>query len=416
MPELKDGESVQVQGSARKPYLLKNVGGVLSCSCPSWRFQSQPIERRTCRHLRQLRGDRAEETRIGVGLAAQAKQKTVKAPSLLLAETWDGELDPTGYLLSEKLDGIRSFWDGKQFLSRNGNRLFAPSWFTVGLPLEPLDGELWIGRKSFQRTMSIVKRHDESALWNEVRFVIFDAPAEDQPFEKRLKLIDAIMEVCRPPFAVAHPHVICEGRDHLESQMERMDALGGEGLMLRQPGSFYQAGRSSTLLKCKRFRDAEAIVIGHEPGTGRHKGRMGALLVELQNGVRFAIGTGFSDAQREQPVPVGTEITFRYFDLSDAGVPRFASFLRISDNQTHSQGDHTMPISTSTKRRFEFVGGGSDKFWEVSIDGNNVFIRFGRNGTNGQSTTKSFADGSAAQKHTDKLVREKVAKGYVEVK
>jgi DNA ligase-1 len=320
--------------------------------------------------------------------------------------------------MSEKLDGIRAFWDGKQFLSRNGHRLFAPSWFTVGLPLEPLDGELWIARKSFQRTMSIVKRQDESELWNEVRFLIFDAPAEEQPFEKRLKLIDTIMEICRPPFAVPHPHVVCESRDHLEREMTRLDAIGGEGIMLRQPGSSYEAGRSRTLLKCKRFRDAEATVIGHEPGTGRHKGRMGALLVEMANGVQFAVGTGFTDVQREQPIPIGTQITFRYFDLSDSGVPRFASFLRVNpdgQNHHHHKGDLTMQATTNT-RRFEFVGGGSDKFWECTINGSEVQVRFGRNGTSGQTSTKTFGDNAAAERHANRLIREKLAKGYSEVK
>ena len=111
-----------------------------------------------------------------------------KAPPLLLAETWDGEMDPSGWLMSEKLDGVRAWWDGKVFISRGGNRYFAPDWFTRGLPLEVLDGELWIGRRNFQRTVSIVRRHDETELWKEVRFVVFDAPAEQAAFEKRLDL------------------------------------------------------------------------------------------------------------------------------------------------------------------------------------------------------------------------------------
>ena len=52
MPDLKDGESAEVKGSARTPYILKNVGGVYSCTCPAWRNQSVSIERRTCKHLR----------------------------------------------------------------------------------------------------------------------------------------------------------------------------------------------------------------------------------------------------------------------------------------------------------------------------------------------------------------------------
>ena len=99
--------------------------------------------------------------------------------------------------------------------------------------------------------------------------------------------------------------------------------------MLRQPGSLYEVGRSSTLLKVKTFHDAEAIVIGHQGGAGKHKGRLGALAVKLADGTEFAVGTGFSDEQRDNPPPVGSTITFRYQELSDAGVPRFPSFVGV---------------------------------------------------------------------------------------
>src|SRR5215510_9909183 len=116
MPDLRDGESVQMQGSGAKPYVLKNVGGVYSCSCPAWRNQSVPIERRTCKHLRKLRGDAAEETRIGGAVPIPAKPAVSaedgNVPALLLAESWDNVTDPTGWWVSEKLDGVRALWDG----------------------------------------------------------------------------------------------------------------------------------------------------------------------------------------------------------------------------------------------------------------------------------------------------------------
>src|SRR5437879_2018744 len=148
MSDLQDGQSIEMQGSARRPYVLKNVGGVYSCTCPAWRNQSVGIERRTCKHLRKLRGDAAEEARIGSALPVQPARSTgtVSAPPLLLAETWDCVTDPSGWLLSEKLDGVRAYWDGKQFFSRLGNLFHAPDWFLQGLPTVPLDGELWLGR------------------------------------------------------------------------------------------------------------------------------------------------------------------------------------------------------------------------------------------------------------------------------
>src|SRR5688572_9578943 len=122
MPDLDDGESVEMKGSGSKPYILKNVGGVYSCTCPAWRNQSAGIERRTCKHLRRLRGDAAEEERVGGAVPARpaAKAGDSTVPPLLLAESWDSVLDPAGWLMSEKLDGVRAYWDGKQFISRQG--------------------------------------------------------------------------------------------------------------------------------------------------------------------------------------------------------------------------------------------------------------------------------------------------------
>lgn len=254
MPDLADGESTEVQGSARQPYVLKNVSGVYSCSCPAWRNQSLPIERRTCKHLVRLRGQQAEAERVASTVTAPASETAQRqAPPLLLAETWDGEFDVAGWLLSEKLDGVRAWWDGQQFFSRQGNVYHAPGWFTAGLPTVPLDGELWLARRSFQRTVSIVRRHDASQLWREIKYLVFDAPAVDAPFEERLCYVQSCLSEQRLPYAAALEHRRCAGQRHLHEQLDQITAQGGEGLMLRQPGSRYQAGRSATLLKVKRF-------------------------------------------------------------------------------------------------------------------------------------------------------------------
>ncbi len=334
MPDLADGESTQMQGSGSKPYALKNVGGVYSCTCPAWRNQSLPIERRTCKHLRLLRGDEAEEARIGSAVPAtpvKAAAGTARdtTPTVLLAESWDNQRDLRGWWMSEKLDGVRAFWDGKQFLSRQGNVYHAPDWFLAGLPDTPLDGELWIDRKKFQRTVSIVRRQDKSELWKEVRYLVFDAPAQDSAFEARMTFCRDLVVKIAKPHVLALAHELCRDLDHVRKELTRVEALGGEGLMLRQPGSRYEKGRSSTLLKVKTFHDAEAKVIGHEPGKGKHKGRLGALSVELSNGTRFSVGTGFTDAERSAPPAIGSFITFRYQELSDGGVPRFPSFVGI---------------------------------------------------------------------------------------
>jgi DNA ligase-1 len=438
MPDLEDGASIEMKGSAAKPYVLKNTGGVYSCDCPAWRNQSVAIEQRTCKHLRKLRGDAAEDARIrggapatsAPGQAATAKSTSdaevgdeSKAPPLLLAHVWETDVDLTGWWMSEKLDGVRAYWTGKQFLSRLGNVYHAPDWFTEGLPDVPLDGELWCGRKKFQRCVSIARRQDKSAEWRELTYVVFDAPAMDAPFEDRLAFVQQHMDSTIPRHARHHAHARCEGTQHLKAELARVEALGGEGLMLRKPGSSYEVGRSSTLLKVKSFQDAEARVVEHIAGAGRHAGRLGALGVEMADGTRFSIGTGFSDAERKSPPPIGAVVTFRYQELSNAGVPRFPSYVGIRDDVAFVPARKAAapvpapspaPAGSSKKRRFELSDGSANKFWEVEVHGVEQIVRFGRIGTAGQTKTKSFSDEAAARAASDALVAEKVAKGYVE--
>jgi DNA ligase-1 len=450
MTDLQDGESMEMKGSGAKPYVLKNIGGVYSCSCPAWRNQSVAIERRTCKHLRKLRSDAAEEERIGSALPPRSADKkghegTAVAPALLLAQSWDNATDLCGWIMSEKLDGVRAYWDGNgRLLSRLGNLFHAPDWFVQGLPDSPLDGELWIGRKKFQRTVSIVRRQDKTELWREVRYVVFDAPSATDGFEDRLAFVTDALERCRSPFIQPHEHQLCRNTEHLRSELRIIEALGGEGLMLREPGSRYETGRSATLLKVKTFHDAEAVVIGHEAGAGRHKGRLGALTVRLPSGVTFSVGTGFSDKERASPPPLGATITFRYQELSDAGVPRFPSYVgvRADEPATNHFPFHAenSPMSTkktsgvltdqappapspspspqadgaSRPRYFEYIGGSSAKFWAVSWSGCELTTRWGRIGSAGQSKTKSFSDEAAAAKAAERLIAEKTAEGYVE--
>jgi DNA ligase-1 len=332
MTNLKDGESTEVKGSARNPYIIKNVGGVYSCTCPAWRNQSLGIERRTCKHIRALRGEQAECERLGALPPAAPKRATdgkSSAPPLLLANSWENDVDLDGWWMSEKLDGVRAWWTGTHFLSRLGNVFHAPEWFIAGLPNMPLDGELWLARKAFQRTVSIVRRQDKSDLWQEIRYVIFDAPRAKGSFEERYKGLFDMVRQHRPEFATVMRQARCTGIDALQAELARVESLGGEGLMLRQPGSLYEAGRSSTLLKVKTFHDAEGKVVEHLPGKGRHTGRLGAVVVELPTGLTFSVGTGFSDTERQSPPAIGSTITYRYQEMTDRGVPRFPSFVRM---------------------------------------------------------------------------------------
>jgi DNA ligase-1 len=333
--KLADGGSVEVEGSS-STYTLTRHGGTYMCSCPAWKNQSAPTDMRTCKHLRGYLGEDFETARLGAlpSRAASTKSgggsganKKETAPPVLLAHKWEIDHDPKGWWMSEKLDGLRAYWDGETFVSRLGNRFFAPDWFVEDLPADTLDGELWVGRKMFQKATSIVRSGAAGQEWKNVQFVVFDAPNAKGSFEDRQLHAQKVLERAAAPHARWHDHVLCEGFDHLREELARVEALGGEGLMLRQPGSKYISGRSSTLLKVKTFHDAEATVIGHAPGTGKHKGRLGALIARLPGGVTFNVGTGFSDHERENPPDIGAVITFRYQELSDDGVPRFPSYV-----------------------------------------------------------------------------------------
>jgi DNA ligase 1 len=221
-----------------------------------------------------------------------------------------------------------------------------------------------------------------------------------------------------------HPHERCRGTGHLREDLARVEALGGEGLMLRQPGSTYEVGRSATLLKVKTFQDAEATVVGHQAGAGKHKGRLGALLVRLADGKEFAVGTGLTDKERESPPPVGSVIAFRYQELSDAGIPRFPSYVGVRidarpmplprASRHVATPAKKAPAAAAGRRYFEFVDGTSSKFWEVTVSACDVTTRWGKIGTDGQSKTKTFGDATRAQAEADKLIEEKSGKGYAE--
>jgi DNA ligase-1 len=250
---------------------------------------------------------------------------------VLLAHSWKPGMAIQGWWMSEKLDGIRGYWTGSQFVSRAGNVFAVPDWFTKNFPSVALDGELWIGRQTFAQIASIVRRKTPHKEWQSVRYMIFDAPQAGGGFEQRMDFAREWFEQHPNPYVSIIQHEVCKDEQHLRKRLAEVEALGGEGLILRQPESAYTVGRSSTILKVKTFQDAEAVVLEHLPGSGRNAGRMGAIQVELPNGIQFAVGSGFSDAERDNPPPVGSTVRFKHQGFTKAGVPRFASFLRVRE-------------------------------------------------------------------------------------
>lgn len=259
------------------------------------------------------------------------------AQGFLLAGVYTPGLPLEEYLVSEKLDGVRAWWTGEALVSRQGNRFAAPGWFIAALPDQPLDGELWMGRGSFEKLSGIVRQAAPHDGWRQVRFMVFDLPASPLPFEQRLQQLELLINQTHTPWLQLVEHAPAPDHRMLMQQLAEVTRQGGEGLMLRRRNSLYRAGRSGDLLKVKLREDAEARVIAHLPGKGKYQGKMGSLLVEMADGRRFRIGTGFTDEVRASPPPPGSQITFTYQGLTATGLPRFASFWR-------ERGEDTAPM------------------------------------------------------------------------
>jgi len=263
------------------------------------------------------------------------------AVPLLLAQDAPPDIDPAGYLVSEKYDGVRALWDGHSLRFRSGLVVPAPAWFTARLPAEPLDGELWLARGGFETGSGIVRRKQpRDAEWQQMHYMVFELPGAAGDFAERAARLRDIARAADWPQLVAAPQTAVADRAALQRRLDAVVSGGGEGLMLHRADAPYRAGRSADLLKLKPVQDAEAVVVGHQAGQGRLAGRMGALRVRSaggeglegrEGGAEFLLGTGFSDAQRENPPPLGAVVTYTYRGRTAQGLPRFASFLRLRD-------------------------------------------------------------------------------------
>jgi DNA ligase-1 len=251
----------------------------------------------------------------------------------MLAKHWHAALNPGEFLISEKLDGVRAVWDGQVLRFRSGRAIAAPAWFTSALPPRPLDGELWLGRGQFDRLSGIARKSTPvDAEWRELRYMVFDLPGTEGTFAERTAQAATLLEaVGSPAWLQAVEQKRGTDQAALQRQLRQLVKAGAEGLMLHRADALWAAGRSDSLFKLKPLPDEEGRVVGHLPGKGKHTGRLGALLLELPSGQQFALGTGFSDAQRASPPAIGATVTYRYRERTPAGLPRFASFLRVRE-------------------------------------------------------------------------------------
>ena len=252
-------------------------------------------------------------------------------PKIQLATVYHQDINIQEYWISEKLDGVRAYWNGKNLISRQGNIFNAPLWFSKGFPDTPLDGELWIDRERFAEVSGIVRRQKADDKWRKIAFMIFDLPDSSENFSERIQQMKNIVKNSASPYLKMIEQKKVQNNAELQLLFESILNKGGEGLMLHRGTAYYQAKRSKDLMKLKKYQDAEAVVLQHLPGRGRNSGRLGAILVKTEDGIVFKIGSGFSDLEREAPPAIGTTITYKYIGKTKNGVPRFASFMRIRE-------------------------------------------------------------------------------------
>ena len=254
---------------------------------------------------------------------------------------------PDGWYLSEKYDGYRAIWNGKDFVSRAGNIFATPEWFRMWMPPSiVLDGELFLGRECFEDCGLFRRKtpNDEEWLKSNVKYQVFDCPGHPGLFEERQKYIkDLIQKRCQCNVTAGTIKTSCpmvltkqikvKNEDDVMKRFNALVKKGAEGVMLRAPNSPYEAKRTSYLLKVKQLFDAECRIIGYKPGTGKYKNMLGAFKCELikDTKIKFDI-SGMDDETRKNYMKthkVGTIVTFTYMGLSNSGIPRHPVYQRI---------------------------------------------------------------------------------------
>ncbi len=240
---------------------------------------------------------------------------------------------PEGWVMSEKLDGVRGVWNGTQLLSRHGRPIHAPEWFTRNFPPFALDGELWSRRGAFEAIQSTVLSSRPDARWHSITYNIFEVPQAPGDFMRRLERARRWFAAHPNPHIRFIPQHPIKNRAALQTFFRHVRRLGGEGVILKDPKRPYFSGRSPYILKLKSAPDMEGEVVAIHPGKGKFAGMMGSLTLRLKNGVRFRLGSGFRLKERLHPPAIGSLVTFRYHGFTKNRIPKFASFLRVRQRE-----------------------------------------------------------------------------------
>ncbi len=243
---------------------------------------------------------------------------------MLLSQYKDQPIE--GWVMSEKLDGVRGYWDGKQLLSRQGNPLAPPDYFVAQFPPFALDGELFSERGKFEEIVATVKSAQPKG-WYKLKLYVFDVPNAEGDLFERLAVLDRYLAENPSPYLAIIPQIPVQNKAHLTQFFEQIQQQGGEGVVVRNPKSPYIHGRSAQILKLKTVLDEECTVVAHHSGKGKFAGKLGAISCENHRG-RFRIGSGFDLATRNNPPPIGSQISYKYRGLTESGKPRFATYWR----------------------------------------------------------------------------------------
>lgn len=230
------------------------------------------------------------------------RSRRPKAPGkdLMLSQVWNDDVDPTGWWISEKYDGIRAFWSGEVLASRHGRIIPAPDWFLKHLPPGfPVDGELWAG---YEKNVTKVTRSSNPEYWKECKLMAFDSPDEKLNFEERIEKLHK--NVTENEYLKFVPFTKCESREHLQKVLKEVVDRKGEGLMLREPEANYAPGRSFSMCKVKLQLDADAKFIKKAP-------RCFGYDCELPNGAIVTIRCTHTDYK--YPPEVGTVLRVKHF-------------------------------------------------------------------------------------------------------
>lgn len=248
--------------------------------------------------------------------------------NILLLKTWKGQ-DVSGWLMSEKLDGIRAIWDGRTLRTRGGKEVAAPQWFMKTLPPFAIDGELWSRRGNFQNIQTIVMDHQPGERWQELTYNIFDVPDAEGGLQHRLTKLAGWLQLHPTPYIHILEQIPCRNNAHLEAFRREIEAKGGEGVVVRDPDAPYEKKRTANALKVKSFEDDECVVTAHHGGKGQFVGMLGAFSCRLPNGKVFKIGSGLKKNDRLNPPAIGATATFKHQGWTNGGKPRFPVFLRV---------------------------------------------------------------------------------------